>query len=1130
MQTPHPSDPASLAGAAVDLDRRGAPGFVGRQAELQLLASEMARAVEGGGRLILIAGEPGIGKSRLMDEFARQSANSGANVQWGRCWEAGGAPAYWPWVQILRGLLRSRGGDEVRESMADWGPDLIRLLPELRGRLPDLPSPPSADPEGARFRLFAATAELLTDVARGSPVVLAVDDLHAADVPSVLLLRFLTSQLTEGQVLILGAYRDVALDPGHPVTVALTDALREPAARRLDLRGLAEPDVARFVEAVAGQPSPERVVTAIHEVTDGNPLFVGEAIRLLAAEGRLNEVGVTALRDLPLPAGISETIQRRLRHLSPPCRALLSLAAVLGRELSLEALQRLSDRPTGEVLALLNEAAAARVLVSVPGAIGRLRFAHALIRDAIHAELSVTERQELHRRAGEALEGLYRSDLDPHLAELAHHFCEAAPGGNVDKAVRYARAAGDRALRLMGYEEASRLYRLALMTLDLAPDQELRGELLLAIGDAEARGGSTLRAREFFLQAAELARSLHQPELLARAALGYGGRFVWARASGDPHIVGLLEGALDALDPKDSPLRVRLLARLAGVLRDQSTRTSRWAVSEEAVEMARRLGDPATLAYALEARFAAIWEPSTLAERVRIGDEMVRLAEATGDEERVIQAHGYRAHALIERGDMGSAAAELITEGTLAGRLRQPAWQWLPAVGRAALDLFHGRFAEAERAIPEAQALGVGPQAADARVSYTLQMYVLRRETGGADEMLDRLREAVRDYVWYPMFRCVLADLHVQRGDRDAARVTFEDLAKDEFSLLPVDSQWLFAMSLLPEVAAFLGDAGRAEILYRALLPFEDLNAYGVPEVIWGSVSRPLGILATTMGRFTDAERHLRVAAEANSRMETRPWTAWTQHDHARLLMERKDEGDLATAGRLLREAIEAARGLGMTVLERRASGLLETVGEPAEPAPEERSEGPEVAVFRREGDSWSVAFRGRAVRLRHTKGLGYLRRLLATPGREIHVAELASPGGGGDRARVPEDALSVDSGHAGEVLDPRARAAYQHRIEELREDIDEAERWHDAERGARAREEMEFISTELAAAYGLGGRPRRAADVTERIRKAVTNRIRASIAQLERSHPELGRHLSNAVATGTFCSYTPDRPISWRL
>ena len=305
-------------------------------------------------------------------------------------------------------------------------------------------------------------------------------------------------------------------------------------------------------------------------------------------------------------------IGRRLRRLSDDCARVLTLASVLGREFGLDALERISELPADGLLEVLDEAVAARVLTAVPGTHLCLRFAHALIRETLYDGLTTPRRVQLHRRAGEALEALYVQDPERHLAELAHHFFEAAPGGDVDKALAYAQRAGDRAVTLIAYEEAARLYELALQGLELKQpvDPAAHCELLLALGDALAKAGSTPEAKEAFAAAADLARTSRLPEHLARAALGYGGRFPWLRAGNDSRLVPLLEEALAAPGEEESALRVKLLARLAGALRDQPSLEPRSAFSRQAVEIARRLGDPDTLGYALVGLSGAPGDPS----------------------------------------------------------------------------------------------------------------------------------------------------------------------------------------------------------------------------------------------------------------------------------------------------------------------------------------------------------------------------------------------------------------------------------------------------------------------------------------------------------------------------------------
>ena len=535
--------------------------------------------------------------------------------------------------------------------------------------------------------------------------MLVLDDLHAADEPSLLLLQFVARELGDSRLLIVGAYRDVDPTLADPLTTTLTELAREPVTRTLALAGLGEADVARFIELAAPGASAAELGPAVHAETEGNPLFVGEIVRLLAAERRLDE---PATAPLAIPQSVREVIGRRLRHLSDECNRLLALASVLGREFDLDALAGVSGLERGAILELLDEGIEARVVSEVPGAIGRMRFAHALIRDAAYHRLTRSRRVQLHRQVGEALEILYSSDLDAHLAELAHHFFEAAAGGDGEKAVDYARRAGARAVALLAYEEAVRLYEMALEALgpDAAATAPLRCELLLALADAQGRAGDDPGAKSTFLRAAELARSAELPEMLARAAAGYGGRFLWTHALADERLVPLLEDALSALGEADSVLRVQLLSRLAAALRHAPSRERRERICEEAIQIARRIGDPATLAYALAAAAAALLAPHNAHRRLAEGDEIVSLAAGTGDRERLFDGHEHSFWAAWELGDPDRRAAELASMARVADELRQPAQLWTLAVAEATLALSQGRFAEAAELIERAAAIG----------------------------------------------------------------------------------------------------------------------------------------------------------------------------------------------------------------------------------------------------------------------------------------------------------------------------------------------------------------------------------------------------------------------------------------
>ena len=889
---------------------RGA--FVGRAAELAELYRGLDEAISGRGALFLLLGEPGIGKTRLAEELVRRARSRGACVLVGRCWEAGGAPAFWPWVQSLRSYVEQSEPAALRAQLAAGAADVAQIMPELREIFPDLPEP-SLEAEGARFRLFDATARFLRSAAAERPLVLVLDDLHAADEPSLLLLRFVAGELGGSRILIVGTYRDVDPTVRDPLASTLAELAREQVTHRVALGGLTLEDVARFVELDAGAIPVPGLIAALHAETEGNPLFLGEVVRLLAAEGRLAEVDTRTLFTLGIPQGVREVIGRRLGRLSAECIRVLTLASVLGRDFGLDVLSTLSELSGDELLDVLDEAVAARVVSAVPETHGRLRFAHALIRETLYDGLTTPRRVQLHRRASEALEAAYGSDPEPHLAELAYHFFEAAPGGDAQKALGYALRAGESAVKLLAYEEAARLYKLALQALDLTQpvDRVTRCELLLSLGDALARGGSTPEAKTAFLAAADVARSAQLPEHLARAALGRGGRFVWLRAGSDERLVPLLEEALQALGETESTLRVRLLARLAGALRDQASLEPRASLSGQAVEIARRLGDKETLAYALSGRFTAIWGPD-IEELAEIAEEVTRLAEETEDPEAALQACWLRHIAWLTLSETERVATIADEYRALAQELKQPSHQWYVAVMRSVWALFRGEFGEAEQLVDEAQQFGRRAQSWDAGCSYRLSLFILRREQGRLNEIEGLIKASVGEYAGYRVFRCLVVLLECELGRDSEAQHGLEELAAESFAALPRDSEWLFCLCVLAEVAARLHDHDRASILYEQLGPYSQLNPLASGEIAAGSVARYLGMLASTTGRWNDAARHFDDALEANERMGARPWLAHTQEDYAHMLIARNAHGDSERAHELLETALATYSELGM--------------------------------------------------------------------------------------------------------------------------------------------------------------------------------------------------------------------------
>jgi tetratricopeptide (TPR) repeat protein len=811
-------------------------------------------------------------------------------------------------VQSLRAYVRESDSELLRTQLGRGAADLAHLLPELREHVPEAPEQPALDPEGARFRLFDAVSSFLFAAAAARPLVLMLDDLHAADEPSLVLLQFVARELASSRLLVVGAYRDVDPVLREPLASAVAVLVREPVAGRIALSGLAEHDVADYIELATGERPDEDLVGAIHVKTEGNPLFVGEIVRLLAAEGGLAE---PADARLGIPRGIREVLDSRVGRLSPECRLVLVLASVLGLEFGLTELARSAGLADDELTDLLDEAAAEGLVADVPGGPGRMRFSHVLLRDVLYEGLRGPRRTQLHRQVAGALEALYTARPEPHLAELAHHFVEAAPGGDVGRAIEYATRAADRALAQLAYEEAARLYATALDTAELAQaaDDVTRGELLLALSDAQARAGDMPFARETALLAADLARRTGNAEQLARAALGYGGRPVVHAAAQDLRFVPLLEEALAAVGSADSELRAKLLARLAGALRDRPDREIRAALGAEGLEIARRLGEPTTLAYALDGSVAANWWPGNAQERLQLGGELIELAQRIGDRERAFFGHGYRMYALMEIGEMEAAYSELETRARIAEEQRQPSQLWFVAANRGLRALFQGRFDEAEDRIPEALMIGERVERRESSLAARHQLFVLRREQG----RLGELEPMLSGSEGRSPARWLLALLYSELGREAEARSVFDALAAGGFVDVPYELEWLLAMCFLSEVCAFLSDAERAAVLFETLLPYAALNVVSAPELSVGAASRYLGILASTMERWDEAERHFEHALAMNERMGAPPWLAHAQHDYARMLVARDGPGDRKRSEELLDRAIANYRELGMT-------------------------------------------------------------------------------------------------------------------------------------------------------------------------------------------------------------------------
>ncbi|MDP6823011.1 MAG: AAA family ATPase [Dehalococcoidia bacterium] len=469
--------------------QRRRPVFVGREAELRALLDAFGEVRAGAGRVVMLAGEPGIGKTGVVQQLSDRIGGDAAQLYWGRCYESEGALPYWPWLQVINAYASATATDLLREEMGEGASDIAEMAPDLHVTLSGLERPTMSDtPEAARFRLFRSIAQFVSRAAEKSPLVLILEDLHWADRPSLLLLEFLAGELADSPVLLIGTYRDVELNRRHPLAQTLAELNRQQHFLRMTLRGLEEEEVGRIVALASGQkPSPELVVS-LHRQTEGNPLFVTEMVSLLREEGGFSngEARADVLLSERIPEGVREAIGRRLDRLSNAANTVLRVASVMGREFTIQEARRLRaglpemipDSGVGldvEILPALEEALRAGIIERNVRELASYQFTHSMIRDTLYDELTTPERVGLHRLAGEAIETIHGAHLDPHLSGLAHHFLEAAQAGNPDRAVHYAERAGDRTVEMVAFEEGSRLYGMALQALQLCPSGQMTG-------------------------------------------------------------------------------------------------------------------------------------------------------------------------------------------------------------------------------------------------------------------------------------------------------------------------------------------------------------------------------------------------------------------------------------------------------------------------------------------------------------------------------------------------------------------------------------------------------------------------------------------------------------------------------
>jgi DNA-binding winged helix-turn-helix (wHTH) protein len=905
--------------------------LLGRSTELRALLERLGRAELGQGSLMLIEGEPGVGKTTLAEQLSAAAQERGFEVIWGRAWEGGGAPPFWPWIQVLRAIAQREGSEQLREWLGGSGTELMPLLPEFAGTSQPRSEALTSEIEGARarFRQFDVLSRMLRHLGgrgpdgtvRKRPWLILLDDLHAADDASVQLVRFLMPDLGELGLMLVGTYRGLECG-GKDALSALSESCGDSV---LHLRGLAPADVAEMLTQKLGRPASPRLVAAMHNVSAGNPLLLSELCNRHSDHQRATLSGrgdpdeplpeLTYLADFALPERIASAVQKHLDQLPSETRAALSAASALGREFSQPLLAKLLACSELSLIERLTPALRRGVLRSGSSA-GRLLFSHVLVCNAIYAELSPQRRLELHGRIGELLEQSYASAHLP-LHELAHHFYLAASDGFRDKALHYTQRAAEQACAVMAHESSAALFDRAIALAELVQvDGAHMHELLCAAGMAWYRSGDLERAAQRCDRAAALARAENAVERYGEAValVGCTRRGIMLH---EPERIAQQREALALLPPGDSSLRARLLSASTLGLRSPDSLAERQAATRAAVEMARRLGDQEVLLWTLDARHYVLWGSAPPEEMVLIAREMAELARAADHSEVLLDALLWCGYDYIEMGNL-VAMQRTRAEYVEAVERSQNPWHRYMALGcDVLLSALYGDLARAREV--SHQMLLKGQRVQD---DLTRAFYALR--TMFFDFQQQRQRELapspftlidVPDYV-PPDYRAFWALSWADLGYHESARGVLRQTLAHERTLL--DSLRRPVLAIMAEVAVMLDEREALEQLYQLLSPDAGRHLLLQACVYFGPVDHYLGLLASALGRHELACSHFEQAQHTNFAPTS---MVQTECEYGRTLAARAETRDRART--LLASARDDANRFGLVRVEARAAAAL---------------------------------------------------------------------------------------------------------------------------------------------------------------------------------------------------------------
>jgi class 3 adenylate cyclase len=917
---------AGVGGWPVPALLRSVPrtGFVGRDGERAVMERSRSRVRAGARQVVLVSGEPGIGKSRLASFSGHGAHGEGFAVLWGACSEELAVP-YEPWISVCSQLVEHAPPDVLERHVGRHGGELARLTRELPRRLPEVAEPESSDPETERFLLFSAVAGALVELAASTPLCLVLDDLHWADSQSVALLKHVVSAAESSALQVIVAFRDSDLAKEHPLNAVLADLRRIEGVERIALQGLGAAEVSEVMAEAAGhQLDADAMVLAgeIASETGGNPFFVGEVLRSLVESERLlydpttERWSVDRTAPLGLPESVRDVIAHRVKRLGDEAQEVLTLAAVIGRTFELELLVQLTETES-ELLDWLEAAVAASLLDESSERVGRFRFVHSLINQTLYEGLGATRRSGMHHRVALALEELYGEDPGERVAELALHWRLAAV--ERPKAAHYAVRAGRRALDSLAPAEAATLFADALDLLGPVEDAE-RCRALIGLGEAQQLTGDPAY-RTTLLHAAEIASALDAADLAAAAALANTRGFTSLIGDLDDERVAAIERAVELDDRSDVGRRAQLLALQSQELLYEHDRARRQALATEAIELAGGIADPRVKARVLQHAFYGLWGPDKLSVRATLANDLLASARAAEDRALEFWANLLLLHVSFETGDFARAQTARDRQQELAAALSQPTPTWVAQVGVAAWALVEGDLVAGEQLARQALELGNSAGQPDALQIFGEQRAYLRTYQGRGDEQLIELsRQAAVAHPRMAVWAASTAQYEAHFGSQDTARALLQEAVESGLERVGWDTLRLVTLAFYAEAASRLRAPDAAALVYEQMLPLQDHFVWS-GALGYGHVRLWLGVVAATQRRDGEADEHFAFACRFHDDNGLRLWSARSHLGWAEALAAR---GERALAQEHAQRALELARARGYGLIESLAAPIAD--------------------------------------------------------------------------------------------------------------------------------------------------------------------------------------------------------------